>query len=578
MPGVTSGIDRFAPGIGMLTRYKRSWVRPDMLAGLTVWAMLVPQSLGYAALAGMPSVNGLYAAVGALVLYWIWGSSKELNVGPESTVAIMVATILAPRAAMGSEEYIAMAALLSIFVGAMLLVGGFLRLGRIADFFSRPILAGYVFGSGILIVVSQLPKLFGIDVDSSLYITDIGGVLRNLGDTDLAALAIGAGTIAIVMLFKRFARAIPGALVAVVVFTALVWIFNIDVAVVGEFPSGIPIPSLPGVPLSDTLGLLGPAFAVALLVYPDSVLTGRSLASINNYRLDANREFFGIGAANIGAGFLGGFPVNGSQSRSFVLGDAGAKSQVSNLWAAAFVLLTLLVLAPVFAYLPDATLAGVVIVAGLGLLDTVEFAALWRYRRTEFWMGVFTIFAVLIIGMLGGIIVAVALSLLAVVLRASSPHTAVLGRLAGTDTYRDVEDHTNTTTFPGLLIYRFDAPIFFANATQLRDYISSAIDAADEPVTEVLLDAEAITDIDSTGAQVLVEMLDRLDQEDIGFAMARVRTEIQDELGSTGIVDRLAGEGIYLEVDDGVTDYLRRTASVEDEQPPPASETESPPA
>ena len=288
-----------------------------------------------------------------------------------------------------------------------------------------------------------------------------------------------------------------------------------------------------------------------------------------NYRLDANREFFGVGAGNVGAGFLGGFPVNGSQSRSFVLSDAGAKSQVANLWAAVFVLLTLLVLAPVFAYLPDATLAGVVIVAGLGLLDTVEFGALWRYRRTEFWMGAFTIFAVLIIGMLGGILVAVALSLLVVVLRASSPHTAVLGRIAGTDTYRDVEAHTDTTTFPGLLIYRFDAPIFFANATRMRDDIASAIEEAEQPIAEVLLDAEAVTDVDSTGAQVLVEMLDRLDQEGIGFALARVRTAIQDELGQVGIVDRLAGDGIHLEVDDGVTDYLRRTASAKDGEPPP---------
>lgn len=242
----------------------------------------------------------------------------------------------------------------------------------------------------------------------------------------------------------------------------------------------------------------------------------------------------------------------------------GAKNQVSNLWAALLVLLTLLVLAPVFAYLPNAALAGIVIVAGFGLPDTAEFAALWRHRPTEFWLAVFTMFNVLIIGMLGGILVAVALSLLIVVLRASSPHTAVLGRMDGTNTYRDVADHPDTETFPGLLIYRSDAPIFLANAAQLRDDIATAIEESEEPITDVLLDAEAVSDIDATGAQVLVEMLNQLDQRNVGLALARVRTEITDELVSVGSVDRLAGEGIYLEVDDGEADYLRRAGSAED--------------
>lgn len=553
-----SALARFAPGLTTLTGYERSWLRPDLLAGITVWAMLVPQSLGYAALAGMPSVYGLYAAIGALVIYWIWGSSRDLNVGPESTVAIMVASILAPRAAMGSDEYAAMAALLAIFVGAVLVVGGLLRLGRVADFLSRPILAGYVFGSGILIVVSQLTDLFGIDVDTSLYLTDLGGIVRNLDQTDATTLAIGLGTIAIVVAFKRFARAIPGALVAVVVATTLVAMFDLDVAVVGEFPSGLPVPAIPDVPLSEALSLIGPAFAIALLVYPDSVLTGRSLGAVNNYRLDANREFFGIGAANVGAGLVGGFPVNGSQSRSFVVSDAGSKSQVANLWAALFVLLTLLVLAPVFAYLPSATLAGVVIVAGAALLDLGEFRLLWAYRRTEFWMGVFTILAVLAIGMLGGILVAITLSLIAVVLRASSPHTAVLGRLPGSDTYRDTADHPDAETFEGLLIYRFDAPLFFANAALMRDEITGAIEAAEKPITDVLIDAESIYDIDSTGAQVLLELLDILDLHRVRLTMARVRTEIRDELERSGVEDRLAAPGVYLQVDDGVEGYLRR--------------------
>ena len=543
------------PGIGVITAYRRAFVRPDLLAGLTVWAMLVPQSIGYAALAGMPAVAGLYAALGAMLLYWLWGSSRELNLGPESTVAIMVATILAPMAEPGSDEHVAYAVTLALLVGLVLVVGGLFRLGRIADFLSRPVLAGYVFGSGILIVTSQLAGLLGIDIDASLYLTEIGGLLRNLDQTNTAALGIGLGTIAVILVLRRLAPAVPGALVAVLAASLLVVATRLNVEVVGAFPTGLPAVGLPEVSLSDVTRLIGPAFAIALLVYPDSVLTGQSLATAGRYRLNANREFFGVGAANLGSGLLGGFAVNGSQSRSFVLRDAGARTQVANLWAAGLVVLTLLLLAPAFDYLPTAALSGIVIVAGLGLLDVGEYRVLWRYRRAEFWLAAFTAVAVLALGMLVGILVAVGLSLLQMVLRAASPHMAVLGRIPGTDTLRDLEDHPDAEVTPGLLVFRFDAPLFFANAGRLRDGVLTAIDEADEPVERVLLDAELVYDVDSTGAQVLLELLDSLDDRGVPLVLARVRTEIRDELDAAGITERLADPGIYLEVADGVGDY-----------------------
>ncbi len=550
-----SGPRRWVPGVALLGAYQRRFLRPDALAGLTLWAMLVPQSIGYAALAGMPAVAGLYAALGAMLLYWVWGSSRELSVGPESTVAILVATILAPRAEPGSDQHVAFAVTLALLVGLVLVIGGLFRLGRIADFLSRPVLAGYVFGSGVLIVVSQLADLFGLDVDASLYLTEVGAVLRNLGQANPTAVAIGLGSIAVILLLRRFVPAVPGALVAVVLGSLLVAVADVDVDVVGAFPTGLPTVGVPDVSWGDVGGLVGPAFAIALLVYPDSVLTGQSLATAGRYRLSANREFFGIGAANVGSGLLGGFAVNGSQSRSFVLRDAGARTQVANLVAAVLVVLTLLLLAPAFDYLPTAVLAGIVIVAGLGLLAVDEFRALWRYRRIEFWLGITTAVAVLTLGMLVGILVAVGLSLLQVVLRAASPHDAILGRLPGTDTYRDTADHPDAQTTPGLLVYRFDAPLFFANAAQLRDTILATIGAADPPITRVLLDCELIYDIDSTGAQTLTELLDTLDQRGVQLTLARVRTEIRDELDTAGITARLAPPGIYLEVDDGVREY-----------------------
>jgi sulfate permease, SulP family len=551
-------LGRLAPGLATLLGYRASWLLPDLVAGVTVWAVLVPQGLGYASLAGMPTVVGLYAALAAMLLYWLWGSSRELNVGPESTVAIMVATVLTPMAATGTEEYASLAAMLAILVGLVLIIGGFLRLGWIAELLSRPVLAGYVFGSGLLIIGSQLVDLFGLQgIDKALYAFDIGLIARNLDQMNGLSLAIGAGSIAVVLGLRLVDRRIPGALVAVIGGIALVAALGLQdrVAVVGSFSSGIPVPALPAVSLDVVLSLIGPAFAIALLVYPDSVLTARSLSTVGKYRLEPNREFFGIGAANVASGVMTGFPVNGSQSRSFVVQAGGARSQVANLWASGFVLLTLLLLAWVFAYLPSATLAGVVIVAGLGLLDVTDFRALYRYRRIEFLLAVFTAVAVVVVGMLAGIVIAVALSLGLLLQRSAAPSTAFLGRMPGTDTYRDLEDHPEAVPIPGMLLYRFDAPLFFANAGRLRDEILGAVDGADPPVEWVVLDMESIYDIDSTGAQTLNELLDGLDEQGVRLVFARVRTELRDELRSSGIERRIGPDRVYLEVDDAVGAY-----------------------
>lgn len=555
------GLTRFLPGLAIVRSYERSWFRPDLLAGITVWAMLVPQTLGYASLAGMPAVNGLYAAFAALVVYWLWGTSRELSVGPEGTVAIMMATALAPLAAVGSAEYVGLAAMLAIMVGLILLIGGVFRLGKIADFLSRPILAGYVIGSGLLIIGSQLPDLTGVDVDRSLYATDIGSVVRNVGDTNRWALGIGIGTIALIVILKKFAPKVPGALIAVVASIILVSVANLEekgVEVVGEFSSGVPVPAIPDVGIGDIAALIGLAFAISLLVYPDSMLTARSLSVMNRYRVDANREFFGLGAANIGAGLFQGFAVNGSQSRSFVLLDAGARSQIANLVAATLILVTLIALAPLFDSLPTAALAGIVIVAGVGLLNPTDLNALWRYRKTEFGLAAVTLAGVLLFGMLVGIILAVALSLLDLVMRVASPHTAVLGRVPGTDRYRDVQDVPDAEVVAGLLVYRFDAPLFFANSGHLRDEITDLMETADHPVREVLIDAEAISDIDATGAQILNELLDSLNEAGIQLGMARVKSEVREELVAAGIEERVGEDHFYLEVDDGVDDFLAR--------------------
>nr|WP_141014942.1 SulP family inorganic anion transporter [Nocardioides sambongensis] len=416
---MSSPWSRAVPGLRAFAGYRRSWLRADLLAGATLWAMLVPQSLGFATLAGLPPVVGLYAAIGAMLTYLWWGSSRVLSVGAESTVALMVATTLTAHAAPGTEEYADLAMVLALLVGLFLVIGGVLGLGRAADFLSRPVLAGYVFGSGVLIVTSQLEGFFGSSVDPTPYLTEVGAVLRNLDEADLTAVGFGVASLVLVLAFRRWLPAVPGALLAVAGSIAVVALLDVDVAVVGAFDGGLPAIGLPDLGWSDVGMLVAPALAIALLVYPDSALTARSLTVGTPDRIDADREFFGIGAANLGAGLLGGFPVNGSQSRSFVLRDAGARSQVANLVAAALAVVTLIALAPIFDYLPTATLAAIVIVAGLSLFDVAEFRAFWRYRRSEFWTAVATVAAVLGLGMLVGIAVAIGLTMLLMVLRAA---------------------------------------------------------------------------------------------------------------------------------------------------------------
>jgi SulP family sulfate permease len=522
-----------------------------------VWAVVVPQSLAYATLAGVPSVHGLYAAVAALTAYAVFGTCRDLNMGAESTVALMAAAAVAPLAT-GGDDVVELTALAAILVGGWCVLGFVFRLGFISEFLSRPILAGYVFGSGIIIVISQLEALFGLDIDTSLYTTDVGAVVRNLGDAHGLTTAIGLATVVLVLGLRRFVPKVPAPLVAVVLGIVLVVTLDLDqegVAVVGEIESGVPVPALPGVSLDQFAQLLLPTLGIALLAYPDSFLTARSLASTGGYDLDADQEFLAVGASNLASGFLQGIPVNGSQSRSFVQRDAGGTSNLVGLICAALVLLTLFFLTPVFEMLPLAVLAGIVIVAGLGLFELEGFQALWRIRRSEFWLGAATVAAVLVLGMLGGIAFAIGLSLIAALLRLIRPHTAELGRVEGTNNFRDIERNPDAHPIAGLLVFRIDDELFFANAAYFVRDVKARLLAAQPPATSLVIDAEGMSDIDTTAVEQLQELFDDLAAADVEVAFARVRTPVLDMLERAGVLDRNDPDRIFLEVDDAV-DHL----------------------
>ncbi len=549
----------YVPGIKLVTDYERSWWRSDTVAALSLWAILVPQAMAYAQLAGVPAVYGLYTAMAAMVAYAFFGSSRELNQGPESAVAILTASMIAPLAVGDPDRYLALAALLAILMGLWCIVGGLLKLGFITRYLSRPILLGYILGSAVLIVVSQLPALFGLEIDEADYRTELGAVIRNLDDAHLLTVAIGIGLIALIYVLKWLTPRIPAYLVAAVVGILLVWAFDLaaeGVAILGDIPSGLPRPGLPDVGLADVRHLLFPALAVALLAYADSVVTAQSIAKMQGYDIDANQEFYGLGTASIASGLFRGFPVNGSQTRTVVLQDAGAKSQMAGLLSVVLIVLTLLFLTGVFEYLPDVALAAIVIVAGVGLFDLPELRRIWEVDRVDAVLAIVTAVSVVTLGMLAGIVVAVLLSLLEVAWRAGKPRTAILARVPGTDRFRDIENLEDVDEVPGIIVYRFDAPLFFANVGVLTDELGSLVARAQEPVREILIDAETIYDIDSTAIATLDELIVDLQESGIGVSFARVRSNVYETMETGGIVNLVGEDAFYLEVDDGVDHFL----------------------
>jgi SulP family sulfate permease len=561
VPAARGRLRRVLPGAADLARYQRAWLRPDLLAGLGVWAVVVPQGLAYGELAGLSPVAGLYTALAAMVLYPLLGSSRYANVGPESSIAIVTAAYIGGLAAGAPERAAGLAALLSLVAAGFLLLGALLRLGVVARLLSTPVLAGYLAGSAVVIGSGQLGKVFAISTPAEQWWRKLGELVAGLPSTNPWALLIGVATVLVVVAVIRWAPGVPGILLAVGSATALVAVlgWKDQVPVIGEVASGIPVPSLPDTTPGDIIDLLGAGASVALLVFASSMLTAGALARRDRDQVSGRREFLGLAAASLGSGLLQGFPANASDSRSFMVADARARSQVANLVAAGLTAVTLLVLTPVFAYLPQAALGAVVLVASARMVDTTALRMLWRVRRSDFVLAAVTAGGVLVVGVLPGIGVGVAVSLLEVLRRAILPPTAVLGRVAGRTAWRTAADHDGARMLPGLLVYRFDAPLFFANATVLREEVIDLVDGTDPPVREVVIDAEGIVDMDVTGAQALDELMDQLDERGVRMVLVRVRTTLRTTLQRMELDERIGAGGFPLRVRDAVETFQSRT-------------------
>ncbi|MGH2503748.1 MAG: SulP family inorganic anion transporter [Ktedonobacterales bacterium] len=568
-------IERVMPGVHLVRTYQRQWLRPDLIAGATVVAVLIPQGVAYSELAGTAPVAGLYLALVALLIYALFATSPQLMVGPDSGGAILVAATLLPMAAGDPGRYATLAALLALMVGALLVAAGLARIGFIADFLSKPILIGYINGASLIIVANQSGRLFGINAGGENFFTSLWAVIIRLPSTQWLTFGIGLAIIIFLVALRRFAPRAPAALVVVVLATLASAVFHLDahgVTVLGKIPSGLPALRFPRMGLTDIGALLPGALGLALVTFADTVLTGRAFASKNDYEFDVAQELIAIGASNIGAGLFQGYPGSTSQSRTAVNDQVGGKTQLTGVFAAILVALFLLFLSPLLQNLPQVALAAIIIVSALSLIDVTSLRRLYRIRPTEAYLDGLTTLGVLIFGILPGLLTAVILDLLVVIWLLARPHDTVLGTVKGIEGYHGIDHSKNNQTEPGLIAYRFDAPLFFGNAEYFLRQARELVRSADPPLEWFLLDAEGIHTLDSTAADTLRSFVIELRQQGIVFAVARANTALRDTLHRTQLDELTDPRHIYPTMTTAVRAYREREARREPEQIPSIAE------
>jgi high affinity sulfate transporter 1 len=558
----SSGIGRWIPAVQTVRRYRWSWLRRDVVAGIVLTAVLVPAGMGYAEAAGLPPINGLYATIVPLSVYAIVGPSRILVLGPDSSLVPLIAATILPLAAGDEAEAVALAGLLAIFSGLLCLLAGLARFGFLTDLLSKPVRYGYMNGIALTVLVSQLPKLFGFSVDAEGLIPELRAFVRGLADgrTNMAALTVGVGSLLVIFACKRWRPTVPGVLVAVVGATVAVGVFGLaeryDLAVVGPLPKGLPSLQVPQVSASDVGALMAGAIGIALVSFADTSVLSRTFAIRGRYRVDPNQELLALGAANVATGLFQGFSVSSSASRTPVAESAGAKTQVTGLVGALVIALLLLLFPNLLRNLPASALAAVVIAAAIGLIEIAKVRMLYRQRRTEFALSLACFLGVALLGVIQGIFIAVGLALADFIRRAWRPYDAVLGRVDDLKGYHDVARHPEAKRIPGLVIFRWDAPLFFANAEVFADRLRQAIASSPTPVRWVVVAAEPVTDLDTTAADVLVQLDEELAREGIDLRFAELKGPVKDQLKRYGLFDRIGADHFYPTIGTAVRAYL----------------------
>jgi high affinity sulfate transporter 1 len=563
-------VERWAPGVRVLRTYDRSWLSRDLIAGIVLVTLLVPQGMAYAELAGLPAITGLYTTVICLVAYALVGPSPYLVLGPDSALGPMIAATILPLAAGNQEQAIALAGMLAILVGLITVGAGAAKLGFVADLLSNPVRTGYLAGLAVVIFIGQLPKLFGFSTDASGLVNEAVAFVQGLDQTNTWALGIGLLSLVLILGLKRLSPRTPGILVAVVVAIGLSVVLDLaarGVSVIGVLPQGFPMPTLPAVQASDIPLLFAAAVGISLVAIGDTISTSGGFATRGGYEVDSNQELAGIGSANLAVGFFSGFPITTSGSRTAVAAQSGAKTQLTGLVAAALVLLMLLVVPGLVQAMPQPVLAAVVIAASISLFDVAELRRLFRVRKTEFALAVACGLGVALVGVLQGIVVAVLLSVVYIFKRAWAPYSAILGRAPGIPGYHDSGRYPDAEQVPGLLIIRWSAPLFFANANQFRDRIRDLVKASTPPPRWVLVAAEPITDIDTTASSMLADLDLELNTAGIHLAFAELQSSVREYIVRYGLLETIDQEHLYGSVTEAVEAFEREVGRDETDAP-----------
>ncbi|MGO9783897.1 MAG: SulP family inorganic anion transporter [Streptosporangiaceae bacterium] len=589
------------PGLEAVRSYRREWLAKDIIAGVVLTTLLVPQGMAYAELAGLPPITGLYTSILCLLGYAVFGPSRILVLGPDSSLGPMIAATILPLAGADGdpERAIALASLLALMVAAIMILGAVAKLGFIADLISKPTMIGYMNGLALTILVGQLPKLFGFKVSAEGLIGEVTGFVKGLahGEAVAAAAIIGIAGIVLILVLQRWLPKVPAVLIMVVVAIGATTVFSLadhGVSLVGVLPKGFPPLTIPHVRLADLGPLFAGALGIAVVSLADTISTASAFAARTGQEVRGNGEMIGIGAANLAAGLFQGFPVSTSGSRTAVAERSGAKTQLTGVTGAALIILMIVLIPGLFRNLPQPALAAVVITASLSLADIPGTMRLWRQRKTEFGLSITAFGGVALLGVLPGIAIAVALSILNVFRRAWRPYDTKLGRAEGLEGYQDLRTHPDAQQLPGLVIYRFGAPLFFANAKTFRDEVRRLANSEPKP-TWIVIAAEPVTDVDTTASDVLEDLDEALNAEGTSLVFAELKDPVRDKIERYGLTRTINPRHFFPTLESAVaafrqetsaewttagqaTDHLKGPGRTDAETSPPPDIPASPPA
>jgi high affinity sulfate transporter 1 len=553
-------MSQWVPGLHTLRTYQSSWLRHDIVAGLVMTTMLVPVGIAYAEASGLPGITGLYATIVPLIAYALFGPSRILVLGPDSALAAVILSVVLPLSAGDAQRAIPFGGMMAIISGAVCVAAGLARLGFITELLSKPIRYGYMNGIALTVMLSQIPKLLGFSVKADGPVRQILGIVEKISNrsTNMTALVIGGSTLALILVLKRWPR-IPGMLIAVTAATVIVAAFDLaarsGMSVVGPLPYGLPAPRLPLVPL-DSLGpIMTGGVAVALVSFADTSVLSRTYAARLRTPVNPNQEMVGLGIANVAAGFFQGFPVSSSSSRTPVAEAAGAKTQLTGVVGAIAIALLLVVAPALLQDLPNTALAAIVIASAIGLIEVADLRRIYRIQQWEFWLSMTCFAGVAVFGAIPGILIAIVMAVIEFLWDGWRPHSAVLGRVDRVEGYHDITRYPDARVIPGLVLFRWDAPLFFANAEFFHDRVLAAIARSPTPVRWLVVTAEPVTSIDVTSADAICELDDALQVMGVEMCFAEMKDPVKDKLKRFGLLERFGEQRFFATIEEAVNNY-----------------------